>query len=66
MDFLINHGGEICPVEVRSRRSNLHASLDRFIEIHSGKLGQPYILHSGDVRIEGDITLLPVYMAIYL
>ena len=47
-------------------RSDLHASLDRFIEIYSGKLGQPYILHSGDVRIEGDITLLPVYMAICL
>ena len=66
MDFLISRGREICPVEVRSGRIDLHASLDRFIEIYSGKLGQPYILHSGDVRIGGDITPLPVNMAICL
>ncbi len=66
VDFLIRRRIDVCPIEVRPGRSDLHASLDRFIEIHPGNLGQAYILHSDDVRMDGDVALLPAYMVICL
>lgn len=67
VDFLIRRGRKICPVEVKSGgRSSLHASLDRLMEMHSKSLGQAYVLHAKNLRKEGNVVYLPLYMAMCL
>ena len=66
IDFLIRDGKKISPIEVKSGQSARHSSLDKFIKIHSKSLSQCYILHSKDLKKEGNILFLPIYMAICL
>ncbi len=67
VDFLIRRGRKICPVEVKSGdRSSLHASLDRLMEMHSKSLGQAYVLHAKNLKREGNVVYLPLYMAMCL
>ncbi len=63
VDFLIRQGRDICPVEVKSSDRIRHDSLDRFDSKFKGRLGKSYILCTRDLRVEGDIVLLPLYMA---
>ena len=53
----------ICPVEVKSSRYKTHSSLDKFREKFKGKIGQAYVLYTKDLKLEGDILYLPIYMA---
>lgn len=66
IDFLIRRGADICPVEVKSSAYNKHASLDKFSERFKGRIGQSYILYQNDVKTEGGIVFLPIYMAMLL
>lgn len=66
IDFLIRRGRKICPIEVKSGRSNLHASLDKLMKSHSKSLGQAYVLHPRDLKKDGNVVYLPLYMAICL
>ena len=66
VDFLVRHGGKISAIEVKSAQSKPHASLDHLMKVHSKSLGQCYVLHTKDIRKEGDLLYLPVYMAICL
>ncbi len=67
VDFLIRRGRKVCPIEVKSSdRSSLHASLDRLMEMHSKSLGQAYVLHAKNLKKEGNMVYLPLYMAMCL
>ena len=66
VDFLIKRGKKISAIEVKTGRSSSHASLDYAMDIYSKQLGQCYVLHTKDVRNEGDLLYLPIYMAICL
>ena len=63
IDFLIQRGIKICPIEVKSAACRRHASLDALIERHPGKLGGKYVVCTEDFHEEGGITYLPFYMA---
>ncbi|MCL2628723.1 MAG: ATP-binding protein [Oscillospiraceae bacterium] len=63
IDFLINIGSKVCPVEVKSSAYRAHSSLDKFRRKFENKLGDAYILYSKDVMIKDDIIHLPLYMA---
>ena len=63
IDFLIQRGIKICPIEVKSAACRRHASLDALVERHPGKLGDKYVVCTEDFHEEGGITYLPFYMA---
>jgi len=63
IDFLINTGSTVCPIEVKSSAYRAHSSLDKFKTKFSGKIGESYILYTKDVMIKEGVVHLPVYMA---
>lgn len=66
VDFVIRSGGKVSAVEVKSASSSSHASLDYVIDRHSKNLGQCYVLHTKDLRGDGRVLYIPLYMAICL
>lgn len=66
VDFLIADGDRVVPVESKSGRSSEHASLDRFMRKYSDRVDRAFVVHSKDLRMDGDITYLPIYMTMFL
>lgn len=66
VDFLISDGAKIDPIEVKSSGYKTHRSLDLFCEKFSSRVGKRYLIYTKDLRKEGNIIYLPVYMAQYL
>lgn len=62
VDFLLSRGNKLCPIEVKSSGYNAHASLDAFCVKYSDRIKQPYLLYTKDLRKDGNVLLLPVYM----
>lgn len=52
----------ICPVEVKSTQRYTTSSLSKFRDKYKPYLHTSYIIHSGDLKVEGDIVYLPLYM----
>lgn len=63
IDFLISRKDKICPVEVKSSGYKSHKSLDEFNRIFSSRIKNRYLLYTKDLRKDGDLICLPVYMA---
>ena len=63
IDFLIQHGRKICPIEVKLSKYRTHSSLDKFIRNFKSHIGEKYILYGGDIMIKDEIIHLPLYMA---
>ena len=63
IDFLIQNGIKLCPIEVKSGQYRKHASLDRFSMKFKSRLGRKYVVCTGDYREENGFVYVPVYMA---
>lgn len=63
VDFLINKGDKICPIEVKSSGYKSHKSLDEFSRKFSSRIKNRYLLYTKDIRKDHDIICLPIYMA---
>lgn len=63
IDFLISRGDKICPIEVKSSGYKSHKSLDEFQNKYSSRIKTRYLLYTKDLRKDGDIVCLPIYMA---
>ena len=66
IDFLLAGGNKVCPIEVKSSGYKTHASMDAFSGKFSGKIGQKYLIYTKDLRKDGDILCLPIYMTMFL
>ena len=66
VDFLITKDRKVSLIEVKTGRSANHSSLDYMMDVYSKQLGNCYVLHTKDVRKEGNLLYLPLYMAICL
>ena len=62
IDFILSRGSKICPIEVKSSGYNTHASLDAFRQKFSSRILNNYLIYTKDLRRDGDIILLPVFM----
>lgn len=62
IDFLLVDGDKISPVEVKSSAYTQHASLDAFCSKYSSRIKNRYIVYAKDLRHDGQILLLPIYM----
>jgi hypothetical protein len=66
VDFLIADGGKVTPVESKSGVSGRHISLDRFMKKYSKHTDIGYVVHTKDLRVDGKIMYIPIYMAMFL
>lgn len=63
IDFLISVRDKVCPIEVKSSGYKAHKSLDEFRSKYSSRIKNSVLLYTKDMRKEGDLLYLPVYMA---
>lgn len=66
IDFLIQRGERICPIEVKSGNYRSHSSLDKFRQRFGKAIGEPIILYPKDLMFRDGILHLPLYMAMCL
>lgn len=66
IDFVISKRNKICPIEVKSSRYKIHASLDVFYEKFSDRILNRYIIHTKDVSKDKDILCLPIYLTQFI
>jgi hypothetical protein len=66
VDFIIADSKKITPIESKSGVSGKHASLDRFMNKFSSRVGEGYVIHSKDLKVDGNIVYLPIYMTMFL
>lgn len=66
IDFLTVRGKRLLPIEVKSSGYKAHKSLDYLTEKYDMKLEEKIVLHPKDVSHEGQVTYLPLYMAMCL
>lgn len=66
IDFMISRKNKICPIEVKSSGYKTHASIDSFATKFSSKIGQKYLIYTKDLRKDGNLLCIPVYMAMFL
>ncbi len=62
IDFLINSGSKIIPLEVKSSGYKTYKSLELFCKKYSYKVKDPLVVFTKDYQKEGTIRFLPVYM----
>lgn len=67
VDFLLVKDGKVLPVEVKSGASSTsHISLDRFLTKYKAVADHAYVIHTKDLRVDGNITYLPAYMTMFI
>ena len=62
IDFLITKGSKVLPIEVKSSGYKTHKSLDAFSEKFSDRVLNKILIYTKDLRCEGDVLYIPVYM----
>lgn len=63
IDFMLTKGTKVIPIEVKSSGYKTHKSIDVFCEKYSNRTDRPVMLYTKDLRTEGKMLYLPVYMA---
>ncbi len=63
IDFLLSRAQKICPIEVKSSGYKTHKSLDLFCEKYSNRIKDRYLMYTKDLRKDGQLLMVPVYMA---
>ena len=53
----------VIPIEVKCGSRLSHKSLDKFMNRYAEWLSPPYLLSTHDVKVEGGIVFLPLYMS---
>ena len=66
VDFLVAKRNKVCPIEVKSSGYKTHASIDAFVNKFSGKTGQRYLVYTKDLRKDGELLCIPIYMTMFL
>ena len=66
VDFLIADGDKVSPVEVKSSGYKAHTSLNTFCGKFSSRIRNKYLIYTKDMRKDGDVLYLPVYMTMFL
>lgn len=66
IDFILSRGAKLTPLEVKSSGYNTHISLDIFCKKFSEHVGSRCLLYTKDLRKDEGITLLPVFMTMFL
>lgn len=63
VDFLISVRDKVCPIEVKPSGYKAHKSLDKFMAKYPSRIKNSVLLYTKDIRKDGNLLYLPVYMA---
>jgi len=66
VDFLLSRGAKLWPLEVKSSGYKTHKSLDEFCQKFSERISNRYLVYTKDYQKDGETTLLPVLMTMFL
>lgn len=66
IDFLLSSKGKAIPLEIKSRKVNVHESIDAFGKKYSKYTGAKYLISSKDRFKDKDLTNLPYYLLPFL
>ena len=66
VDFIISQDKKINPIEVKSGNYKKITSIERFKKKFKKSVGTRYVLHTKDLKVDGDVVYLPVYMTMFL
>lgn len=66
IDFLLSRGAKLYPIEVKSSGYNSHKSLDAFCNKFSHIVDKRYLIYTKDFKRDGQTTLLPAYMTMFV
>ncbi len=66
VDFLLSRGAKLWPLEVKSSGYKTHKSLDVFCKKFSERINNRYLVYTKDYKKDGETTLLPVLMTMFL
>jgi len=66
IDFILSRGTKLWPLEVKASGYNTHKSFDDFCKKFSQHISHKYLIYTKDYRKDQDITLLPVFMTMFL
>ena len=66
VDFVIADKHKVSPIEVKSSGYKTHKSLDFFCEKYSERIQNKYLIYTKDLKREGDVDYIPVYMTMFI
>lgn len=66
VDFILSRANKIVPLEVKSSAYTSHTSLDEFCNKYSSQISQPTLVYTKDLRNEGGVRMVPIYLAGWL
>lgn len=66
VDFLLSRGAKLWPLEVKSSGYRTHKSLDEFCCKYSDRISNRYLIYTKDYGKDGETTLLPAFMTMFL
>lgn len=66
LDFVIEHDGRVLPIEVKSGKDyEKHSALDNVMRIEGYDIKEACVLANSNVKTDGKVTYLPVYMVMF-
>ncbi len=67
VDFLIDYNGEVLPLEIKSGKDyTIHSSLTKIMANPDYKIPQAFVFSNANVKVDGKIVYLPMYMLMFL
>ena len=67
LDFIVEMGGDVLPIEIKSGKDYArHAALDNVMANTDYAIPEAYVFQNDNVRVDGKIVYLPVYMLMFL
>lgn len=67
LDFIIEHAGEILPIEVKSGKDyEKHSALDKILRIPEYGIKNAYVFTNDNVKTRGQVSYFPIYMVMFL
>ena len=67
IDFVVQKGAEVLPIEIKSGKSyKMHSALDNILKIEEWKLNKGFVFCHGNYETEERIHYIPWYMIMFL
>ena len=67
LDFIIEHAGEILPIEVKSGKDyEKHSALDNILRVPEYGIKNAYVFSNDNVKTRGQVSYFPIYMVMFL
>ena len=64
VDFLIEKDGSVIPIEVKSGKEHTkYKALSSYLSVDNCRMNKAYVLYKGNIKVDGNIVYLPIYMA---